>query len=72
MLLGSSTATPSTRPTRWRGIYDELEKVSRQVLAGEVTDTLAGEVLAEIARQEDLNGRIRRNVTGHPACASVS
>ena len=44
------------------GIYDELEKVSRQVLAGEVTDTLAGEVLGAIARQEDLNGRIRRNV----------
>ena len=44
------------------GIYDELEKVSRQVLAGQVTDTLAGEVLAAIARQEDLNGRIRRNV----------
>ncbi|WP_427914032.1 magnesium/cobalt transporter CorA [Ramlibacter sp. MMS24-I3-19] len=44
------------------GIYDELEKVSKEVLAGEVTDTLAGEVLGEIARQEDLNGRIRRNV----------
>jgi magnesium transporter len=44
------------------GIYDELETVSKQVLAGEVTDTLAGEVLGEIARQEDLNGRIRRNV----------
>jgi magnesium transporter len=44
------------------GIYDELEKVSKQVLSGEVTDTLAGEVLAAIARQEDLNGRIRRNM----------
>jgi magnesium transporter len=44
------------------GIYDELEKVSKQVLAGEVTDTLAGEALEAIARQEDLNGRIRRNV----------
>src|SRR3954451_17705276 len=44
------------------GIYDELEKVSKQVLSGEVTDTRAGEVLGEIARQEDLNGRIRRNV----------
>src|SRR3990167_817674 len=44
------------------GIYEELEKVSKQVLAGEVTDELAGEVLGEIARQEDLNGRIRRNV----------
>ena len=44
------------------GIYDELEKVSKQVLAGDVTDALAGEVLGAIARQEDLNGRIRRNV----------
>ena len=43
-------------------IYDELEQVSKQVLAGDVTDTRAGEVLAAIARQEDLNGRIRRNV----------
>jgi magnesium transporter len=44
------------------GIYDELEKVSTQVLSGDVTDALAGEVLGAIARQEDLNGRIRRNV----------
>ncbi|MCW5219736.1 magnesium/cobalt transporter CorA [Verminephrobacter aporrectodeae] len=43
-------------------VYDELEKVSKQVLAGDVTDTRAGEVLAAIARQEDLNSRIRRNV----------
>jgi len=44
------------------GIYDELEKVGKQVLSGNVTDTLATEVLSAIARQEDLNGRIRRNV----------
>ncbi|ADX48375.1 magnesium and cobalt transport protein CorA [Paracidovorax avenae ATCC 19860] len=44
------------------GIYDELKEVSTQVLAGDVTDARAGEVLAAIARQEDLNGRIRRNV----------
>ena len=44
------------------GIYDQLEKVSNKVLAGDVTDALAGEVLGAIARQEDLNGRIRRNV----------
>ena len=44
------------------GIYDELEKVSKQVLSGEVTDTLAGEALEAIAHQEDLNGRIRRNM----------
>ncbi|MGH6626536.1 MAG: magnesium/cobalt transporter CorA [Burkholderiaceae bacterium] len=44
------------------GTYDELEKASGKVLSGDVTDALAGEVLAAIARQEDLNGRIRRNV----------
>ncbi|QDL36027.1 magnesium/cobalt transporter CorA [Rhodoferax sediminis] len=44
------------------GIYVELEKVSTQVLSGHVTDALAGEVLGAIARHEDLNGRIRRNM----------
>ena len=43
-------------------IHDALENVSGKVLHSEVTDELAGEVLATIARQEDLNGRIRRNV----------
>jgi magnesium transporter len=43
-------------------IYDDLETVSRQVLAGDVTDNKAGEVLAAIARHEDMSGRIRRNV----------
>ena len=44
------------------GIYDELKKAGSKVLSGNVTDELAGEVLGAIARQEDLNGRIRRNV----------
>ncbi len=44
------------------GIYDELEKASKKVLSDNVTDSLASEVLAAIARQEDLNGLIRRNV----------
>ncbi|MFZ2737224.1 MAG: magnesium/cobalt transporter CorA [Burkholderiaceae bacterium] len=44
------------------GIYDHLEKVSTKVLSGDITDALASEVLGEIALQEDLNGRIRRNV----------
>jgi magnesium transporter len=44
------------------GIYVDLEKVSTQVLSGDVTDTLAGSVLGAIARHEDLNGRIRRNM----------
>ncbi|HJS02436.1 MAG TPA: magnesium/cobalt transporter CorA [Variovorax sp.] len=43
-------------------IYDELEVAGKKVLEGNVSDELAGEVLAAIARQEDLNGRIRRNV----------
>ena len=44
------------------GIYIDLEKVSARVLSGNVTDELAGEVLAAIARHEDLSGRIRRNM----------
>ncbi|HEX5373803.1 MAG TPA: magnesium/cobalt transporter CorA [Aquabacterium sp.] len=44
------------------GIYDDLEKVSKRVLQDEVHDQAAAEALAAIARQEDLNGRIRRNV----------
>jgi magnesium transporter len=44
------------------GIYVELEQVSARVLKKRVTDVDAAEVLAAIARQEDLNGRIRRNV----------
>jgi len=43
-------------------IYDDLEQVSRQVLAGNVDDTAAGLVLAAIARHEDMSSRIRRNV----------
>ena len=43
-------------------IYDSLEKVSARVLKQEVNDQAAGEVLNAIAREEDLNGRIRRNV----------
>jgi magnesium transporter len=44
------------------GIHDELEKAGKLVLSGDVTDAMAGEVLGAIAQQEDLNGRIRRNV----------
>ncbi|MBT0570454.1 magnesium and cobalt transport protein CorA [Curvibacter sp. CHRR-16] len=44
------------------GIYDDLDKVSKKVLSGNVTDAIAGEALAAIARHEDMSGRIRRNV----------
>ncbi len=43
-------------------IYDSLEVVSRQLLKQDVNDTAAGEALNAIAREEDLNGRVRRNV----------
>jgi len=44
------------------GIYDTLEQVSARVLKDEVDDRVAAEALAAIAREEDLNGRIRRNM----------
>jgi magnesium transporter len=44
------------------GVYDTLEAVSAQVLRQHVNDETAAEVLGASAREEDLNGRIRRNV----------
>ncbi|HUP07886.1 MAG TPA: CorA family divalent cation transporter, partial [Caldimonas sp.] len=44
------------------GIYDKLEAVSARVLGQAVNDQVAADVLSAIAREEDLNGRIRRNV----------
>ena len=43
-------------------VYAALEDVSKHVLGTEVTDAEAAKILADIAREEDLNGRIRRNV----------
>ncbi len=43
-------------------IYAELEKVGRTVLSPHVSDDEAAEILSDIAKEEDLNGRIRRNV----------
>ncbi|MDH5204333.1 MAG: magnesium/cobalt transporter CorA [Hylemonella sp.] len=45
-----------------QGVYDELEQAGKLVLSGDVTDALASEVLGAIAHQEDINGRIRRNL----------
>ncbi len=44
------------------GIYQNLEDVSRRVLQEEFTDKDAADALNSIAREEDLNGRIRRNM----------
>lgn len=43
-------------------VYAELESAGRHVLNTRMTDEEAGIILADITRQEDLNGRIRRNV----------
>jgi len=43
-------------------IYDSLERVSAGVLKHDVDDQAAGAALSAIAKEEDLNGRIRRNV----------
>jgi len=44
------------------GIYQTLEEVSRRVLQKELTDQDAADALNAIAQEEDLNGRIRRNM----------
>ncbi|MFN0182847.1 MAG: magnesium/cobalt transporter CorA [Aquabacterium sp.] len=44
------------------GIYDRLELVSAGVLRQDVDDQAAAQALSAIAQEEDLNGRIRRNV----------
>ena len=44
------------------GVYDSLEAVSARVLKQDVNDQIAAEALSAIAKEEDLNGRIRRNV----------
>jgi magnesium transporter len=43
-------------------VYSELEEVGRQVFKSQMTDEEAARILADIANEEDLNGRIRRNV----------
>ncbi|MDR2451150.1 MAG: magnesium/cobalt transporter CorA [Candidatus Accumulibacter sp.] len=43
-------------------VYAALGEVSKHVLGTKITDDEAARILADIAREEDLNGRIRRNV----------
>ncbi len=43
-------------------IYSELESVGRRVFKSYMTDEEAAKILAAIAEEEDLNGRIRRNL----------
>ena len=43
-------------------VYESLEEAGKVVLADTVTDQIAATVLETIAKEEDVNGRIRRNV----------
>ncbi|MDR0480407.1 MAG: magnesium and cobalt transport protein CorA [Gallionellaceae bacterium] len=43
-------------------VYRDLERVGNQVLSEQMTDEKAAAMLSNIAQEEDLNGRIRRNV----------
>ncbi len=43
-------------------VYSDLGAVGKQVLRSHITDDEAAIILASIAEEEDLNGRIRRNV----------
>ena len=44
------------------GIYSTLDAVGHNVLSQDMSDTDAARILAGIAREEELNGRIRRNI----------
>ena len=52
------------------GIYSRLDDFSEKVLGTHLTDESAGGVLASIAREEDLNGHIRRNLMDTRRAAS--
>ncbi|WP_062307988.1 magnesium/cobalt transporter CorA [Polynucleobacter sinensis] len=43
-------------------VYENLEQAGKRVLQDDITDNDAEEVLETIAKEEDTNGRIRRNV----------
>jgi magnesium transporter len=52
------------------GIYKRLDAFGEKVLGTHLTDENAGEVLGSIAREEDLNGHIRRNLMDTRRAAS--
>ena len=43
-------------------VYENLEQAGKKVLSDDINDSEAEEVLETIAKEEDTNGRIRRNV----------
>jgi magnesium transporter len=62
MLLDLYGAEAEYSADSLENIYSELEAVSKKVLSQNVSDEDAERILADIAEEEDLNGRIRRNM----------
>ena len=62
VLLDLYAADVEYSADRLEDVYADLEASSKKVLDPQVSDDTAALILAEIARGEDLNGRIRRNV----------
>jgi magnesium transporter len=62
MLLDLYAANAEYSADSLEEIYSALGEVGKQVLSETMTDAEAAKTLAAIAEEEDLNGRIRRNV----------
>lgn len=62
MLLDLYAASVEYSADALEDVYRRLEIAGKQVLRKQITDEEAAEILSDIAYEEDLNGRIRRNV----------
>ncbi len=62
MLLDLYAANAEYSADALEDIYLALESVGNQVLSKQISDEDAAKILIDIANEEDLNGRIRRNV----------
>ncbi len=62
MLLDLYAANAEYSADSLEEIYSALGEVGKKVLSEAMSDEEAAKILAEIAEEEDLNGRIRRNI----------
>lgn len=62
MLLDLYGAEAEYSADALENIYAQLETVSKKVLSQDISDEEAADILTDIAEEEDLNGRIRRNM----------
>ena len=62
MLLDLYAANAEYSADALEDVYMALEVVGNHVLSKQISDEIAARILIDIANEEDLNGRIRRNV----------